>query len=116
MNDQLSLTDDVRGLVRRDHRPTAQHAADAVRSGNARRRVLQAIAEASDTWRGGLTDEELTDALAMSPNTVRPRRVELVREGWVEASPLHTRPSAYGREMQVWRVTVTGRAELRSAA
>lgn len=42
------------------------------RQGTARRKVLDFIAES-----GGATDEEIQDALRMSGNTERPRRVEL---------------------------------------
>lgn len=109
MNDQLSLTDDVRGLVRNDHRDTAQQTARAARpfSGTARGRVLACIASSP----GGMTDGEVCEALRMNPSTERPRRVECAREGWIEPLDI-TRPSAYGHPMQVWTVTDAGRAQL----
>ena len=45
-----------------------------------RARVLELLAEA-----GPLTDEQIADRLGMEPNTVRPRRGELVRDGLVVA-------------------------------
>lgn len=51
-----------------------------------------------------LTDEEISEALAMSPNTERPRRVELVRLGLVVADG-HGLTRA-GRRAVRWRATV----------
>ena len=45
-----------------------------------RARVLKLLAEA-----GPLTDEQIAERLGMGPNTVRPRRGELVRAGMVRA-------------------------------
>lgn len=53
--------------------------------------------------REGGTDEELQMDLAMSPNTQRPRRVELVRQGFVEDSGM-TRKTQARRDAVVWRV------------
>lgn len=87
------------GKVRRDHPRTARAAALAAtpRTGTARHRLLQAIAERPRT------DEELQDDLAMAANTQRPRRVELVEGGWIEDSG-ETRPTRSGQEAIVWRV------------
>lgn len=78
-------------------------------SGTARRRVLDAIALSGD---GGLTDEDMQDALNMNPSTQRPRRVELVEGGWVEDSGKR-RSTASQRDAAVWVLTDRGRAEWR---
>ena len=49
------------------------------------------------------TDEELSIALNLAPNTCRPRRVELVRAGRIIESG--KRPTASGRSATVWAVT-----------
>lgn len=77
------------------------------RTGTARHRVLLALAAS------GRTDEELQCHLGMSPNTERPRRVELVRHGYVADSGLR-RASASGTRSIVWAPTDAGRAALRA--
>jgi transcription initiation factor IIE alpha subunit len=64
------------------------------------RRVYELLA-----WRGetGATDEEMQAELEMSPNTQRPRRVELARRGMIVESGT-TRRTASGRMATVWRV------------
>lgn len=54
----------------------------------------------------GATDEEMQDALEMAPNTQRPRRIELVEDGWVRDSG-RTRPTRSGRKAVVWVVART---------
>ena len=49
------------------------------------------------------TDEELSAALDLAPNTCRPRRVELVRAGRI--IEVGKRPTASGRSATVWAVT-----------
>ncbi len=68
------------GLVRRDHPDTSRDAAQLVtpRTGTQRRRVLDYVAA-----RGGATDREMQAALELDGNTQRPRRVELVTDGWL---------------------------------
>lgn len=51
-----------------------------------------------------LTDEEIAEALAMSPNTARPRRVELVELGLV--APDGEGVTRAGRRAVRWRATV----------
>jgi predicted ArsR family transcriptional regulator len=91
--------------VRRDAASTSAAAAERhrPRSGTARHRVLHALATARD----GATDEEVAAHLRMSPNTERPRRVELVEAGWVEATE-RTRPTVCGAAAVVWTVTPAG--------
>lgn len=95
---------------------TSQTAALAAwpRAGSARARVLEAITRAGDR---GVTDDELLDRLdGMSPNTLRPRRGELVTAGWVRAAtredgrPL-TRASGHGNPATVWVLTDAARAQ-----
>ncbi len=52
----------------------------------------------------GATDEEAQELLMMSPNTQRPRRVELVRAGLVRDSG-RTRKTRSGRKAVVWEAT-----------
>jgi hypothetical protein len=49
----------------------------------------------------GATDEEIMMDLGMSPNTERPRRVELVREGFIVDSG-RTRKTRANRDAVVW--------------
>lgn len=84
---------------------TSQQAAAQVlpRSGTQRRVVFDALVSAARGPSGGATDAELVKHLAMSGNTVRPRRGELVEMGLVEDSGL-TRQHA-GTTHTVWRPT-----------
>lgn len=47
-----------------------------------RQRVLEVIIR-----EGPISDQAIADRLEMAENTVRPRRVELVAEGWARAAP-----------------------------
>lgn len=93
--------------VRRDAQRTSRAAAYAAlpRSGSQRMRILRMLLALK-----GATDDEIVDTLSMNPNSVRPRRRELVLGGWLEDSGT-TRPShAAGHEdMIVWQVTAAGR-------
>lgn len=118
--EQLDVFDDTPGLVRNDHPDTAREAAMTVRTGTARFKVLARIVHASRTIDGaptkfGITDEEICADAGMPPSTERPRRVECVRAGWVEPIPGETRPSMYGKAMQLWRVTDAGYAAYKEA-
>lgn len=73
-------------------------------TGTQRRRVLNAISRAGDD---GRTDEELQRELEMNPSTQRPRRVELVEQGWIEDSG-HRRSTRSGRSAVVWILTHRG--------
>jgi predicted ArsR family transcriptional regulator len=53
------------------------------------------------TGRMGLTDEEIGDFLGIQGNTVRPRRVELEREGRIVALKI-PRKTRSGRLATVW--------------
>jgi hypothetical protein len=48
-----------------------------------------------------MTDEEITTRTGLAPNSVRPRRVELVARGLVKDSGMR-RPTVSGRQATVW--------------
>lgn len=101
---------DTPGLVRTDAATTSRKAAEAVwpTSGTKRAAVLAEITRAGSA---GATDEEISAALEMSPNTERPRRVELVRSGWVVDSG-KVRPTGSGCDSTVWIVSGMARMEM----
>lgn len=80
------------------HSPTSRSAAASMtgKTGSLRRLVFDLLAE------NPMTDEELISASSMSPNTIRPRRVELVRDGLVVKCGLRVGKS--GRPSAVWKV------------
>lgn len=100
----------LRGDARHTSRTAAQRT--LLKSGSARRRVLDALVRTLD---GGLTDEELQAYLRMGPNTQRPRRVELVEAGFVEPKPGATRVTSSGSPAIVWQATQAGRDALARA-
>jgi hypothetical protein len=86
------------------HSPTSVKAADQVQRAvtGMLRAVLTHFGAASD----GLTDDELIAGMGR-PNTVRPRRVDLVRLGYIRDSG-RTRATASGRDAVVWTITKEG--------
>lgn len=91
------------GAAHRGARRTSSAAAAAAepRTGTNRRAVLDAVAAvARDVQTVGLTDVEIQRATGISPNSARPRRVELVDGGWLADSGI-TREH-FGREHTVW--------------
>lgn len=84
------------------------------RSGTQRRTVLDAIADAAARGHHGATDVELARHLTMSPNSVRPRRGELVELRLVEDSG--RRRSHHGADHIVWAPTAVAISALRAAA
>jgi hypothetical protein len=89
------------GLVRNDHPATAQEAAARAPAGRAGRAVRSFI---QSRGQRGATDEELIEAVmayGYAMNTIRPRRVELVRAG-VVADSGRTRATGSGRDAIVW--------------
>lgn len=90
---RLSVTDRTAGTRRRAHRT-------ADREGR-RREVLAAFGAAGSR---GLTDAEVAELLGWSPNRVAPRRLELQRRNLIVATG-KTRPTKFGRNAVVWRVT-----------
>jgi hypothetical protein len=92
----------------RAHPDTSHQAAGRAlgRTGTARHRVLTALNVAD------MTDEEMQIALHIGANTQRPRRVELVRLGYVTDS--ETRRNTFtGNRSIVWTITAAGQRALR---
>jgi len=100
------------GLARQDGRATAKLAALQAlpASGRRRRQVLDAVAAvARDPRLVGLTDLQIAQATGLRDNSVRPRRVELVDGGWLQAATTSEGQTVtrehYGREHTVWVLT-----------
>lgn len=89
--------------LRHDAKRTSREAALLMepKLGTLRSKVLNAIRVAG---KDGMTDDELVAKLGLSPNSVRPRRVELVEGGWVVDSG-RCRWSFYGNDAIVWTAT-----------
>jgi hypothetical protein len=68
-----------------------------------RARVWRALEAASRDERAGLTDREAAELLDEQADSVRPRRVELMRFGLVVDGG-RTRRTPSGRRATVWRV------------
>lgn len=81
------------------------------RQGSQRHRVIWCLYRRLEDGRNGATRDELAAELGMSPNTVRPRVVELLAGGWIERaqdSPWdvdETRRTKLGREAEVLVLT-----------
>jgi hypothetical protein len=92
--------------LRKDANETSRLAAlrAAPKSGTQRHALLLKFAAAGAR---GMTDDEVADAMVWSPNTARPRRVELLDGGWVGNSGSH-RPSFYDNPATVWVITEQG--------
>lgn len=90
------------GLPFQGHSATSRDAAIAYADSapNARQRVYDLL----ERMPGGLTDEEIQEALRMNPSTQRPRRIELERAGVVHDSG-RTRRTRSGSHAVVWTVT-----------
>lgn len=82
-------------------RRTSRAAADGneTNSGNQRSRIYRLIVQ-----HGGATDEELSEATGIKPDSVRPRRGELVELGFVRDSG-QTRKNRAGEQVIVWLAT-----------
>lgn len=80
------------------HSPTSQAAATSMKSHAASQR--ETVYRAIRTDPDGLTDEQIERATGLLGNTVRPRRVELAREGRICAKG--TRKTSSGRSAVVW--------------
>lgn len=103
----MTTLDAPHTITGNDHPDTSFTAAARVlgKTGSGRRRVLAALMS------GDLTDEQMQSLLRMSPNTQRPRRVELVDHGYVQATG-ERRQSISGARSIVWTATDAGRAAL----
>ena len=90
------------------HSPTSRAAAVAIEpvAGTRRAQVLAFIRERGAV---GATDEEMQLRIPMSPNTQRPRRVELVQGQHIVNSG-RTRQTLAGDEAVVWVASEIGKA------
>lgn len=81
------------------------------RSGVNRRRVLDYVADRCqiEPWKGA-TDHELERGLRLSGNSARPRRVQLVRDGWLVDSG-RKRQGSSGVDAAVWVLSDAGKRE-----
>lgn len=77
------------------------------RSGTHRRKIYDAIAMA---WPDGLTEEEMVSSTELHPNTIRPRRSELMHERRIAQSE-QVRRNERGNDEFVWVLTDLGVAE-----
>jgi len=84
------------------HSKTSKRAADSL-SGKAVTKDLYRVLQFL-RWSGPATDQEIQDGIPMEQNTERPRRIELVRSGFVADSG-KTRKTRSGREATVWEAT-----------
>lgn len=93
------------GAAHASGRDTERAAAWAAmpRAGTQRRRVLDALA-ASNT---GLTDHEIAGETGLYLYSAAPRRVELLRGGWLRDSG-HRRRTPHGSDAVVWALTEAG--------
>jgi hypothetical protein len=101
--------DDPGVTVRKEAGRTEVDAADRELpvSGTHRRLLYDAF---RDVWPDGLTEEEACRVTGLIPNTLRPRRYELVEQGRVEQSET-VRMNARGNEEFVFRLTALGERE-----
>lgn len=106
------LLRDSPGIVGSDHPATSKQAARkiSIKSGTQRHRVLHLIAGHGPD---GVTDERI-QSYGINANSERPRRIELLEAGFVEAVPYTeaTGKTAAGLDATLWRVTPKGQAAL----
>jgi hypothetical protein len=107
---QSGVTGNRDGKVRKNAATTSRGAAKRikVKSGTQRARVLLAIA--GNSHRFGATDYELCRELGIKASSLRPRRGELVDEGYVTAGELVKSREHEGSDWTVWTVTASGQA------
>lgn len=88
------------GVPHQKHSPTSKAAARSIKP---KLPSLKAVVFSfvSKCGEYGCTDEQAQMALGMDPSTQRPRRVELVREGWV-ANSGRQRLTQSNRMATVW--------------
>lgn len=75
---------------------------------------LKALAAFRTAGSAGLTDQELADVTGLYLYTVAPRRVELVRQGWLSDTG-ERRTTARGRAAVVWALTPAGTSQVDAA-
>ena len=74
-------------------------AAEAVRPTRATGQAL--VLKLLRLHKGGLSDEQMQESLAMNPSTQRPRRIELVEQGLVRDSNIRAKTRS-GRFATLW--------------
>jgi hypothetical protein len=91
-------------------RPTSEDAADS--QGKSKRATDRIVILRTLAWQAeGMTRDEIAESTGISPNTVRPRIVELVALGLVSDGRI-TRLTQTGSPAAVCEVTAKGRAAL----
>lgn len=104
---QSSRVDAIEGVVIPAAPTDTQQAAARAASKTARPRRVQVLLAIAAAGSNGLTDDELVTHLRIGPNTVRPRRGELVEAGLVIDSGVR-RASQSGNPATVWILTADG--------
>ena len=92
----------ARRLPFQAHSETSRQAAEQAEKPAGRQRVL-VLRALHDAGSEGLTDEQIQERTGLSPNSARPRRVELVQAGMVFDSAVR-RETRSGTKAVVWRV------------
>ena len=84
------------------HSATSKEAADSIReqTANLRERIYDFIKAVGH----GVSDERISAVTGIQQNTVRPRRIELVKAGRVMAAPYPTK-TVSGRKATAWIAT-----------
>jgi hypothetical protein len=105
--------EDKIGLFAADAKETSRLAAIQLypRSGTARLRVLEAVADISAEVAGGLTDYEIEQRTGMRHTTASARRNELVAGGWLVDTGKR-RPTDTGSLAIVWSLSNKARTEM----
>jgi len=105
MTEQTSLHEESAKL-RHDANETSRIAAMRVapNAGTQRHALLLRFAAVGAK---GMTDDEVAEAMGWSPNTARPRRVELLDGDWIGNSGAQ-RPSFYDNPATVWVINDKG--------
>ena len=101
MNEQPDLFGKPLPYVRGSETSLEAAIAAEPNAGTQRRRVLDILRAYRQTQIGGLTDHQMQVWLGMNPSTQRPRRVELVKQGFVVDSG-KTRLTPSGKRAVVW--------------
>jgi hypothetical protein len=82
------------------------------RAGSVRFAVLRHLADSRYAATGRTDKELLADLAGYNPNTVRPRRIDLARDGYVTALLDEHGQPVLREDSQAWTVTERGRARL----
>lgn len=109
VTEQLELV--PRPIPHQPSSPASKDGADAIEPHVAglQRKVLTLLQMARRDGRGGLTDQELAEAIGIKQTTVIPRRHELTHMGLVKPAPIGRRRAPSGVRVSVWGVTEEGK-------